>query len=334
MSDRRPQLEAWLQAVRGAPPVDLRRASSDASSRQYWRLGRGRDTLIAVDAPPPQEDVERFVRLARELRTIGLNAPEVFAQDSERGFLLLGDLGRRAYLDCLDEQSADRLYGDAIRALIRLQTAGPRNGLPDYDAAFLRRELALFDEWLIGALLSQPLTPAQRRVLDDAYALLVENALEQPRVCVHRDYHSRNLMLTDRANPGILDFQDAVIGPVTYDLASLLKDCYIRWPRARLEGWVGVWVDQAIDAGVLLAEHKPRVPRWLDLMGAQRHLKAAGIFARLALRDGKPSYLADLPRTLGYLAELDGYVGEMADLTALIRELILPACERACAVPR
>jgi aminoglycoside/choline kinase family phosphotransferase len=314
----------WLGVVLGSSPTDLRPASTDASSRRYWRLGPPGATRIAVDAPPEHEDPARFVRLAGAFRRAGLNTPEVMAADVERGFLLLADLGERSYLSCLSIDTADQLYGDAIEALLRLQTGPSIDDLPDYDAAFLRRELMLFDQWLLQGLLSIELTPDQRDALDKVFSLLIASALEQPRVCVHRDYHSRNLMLAERDNPGILDFQDAVVGPVTYDLVSLLKDCYIRWDRERVETWAHNWLDLALQAGILQREHETRFLEWMDLMGAQRHLKAAGIFARLALRDGRPSYLEDIPRTLGYLTEVAAYYSDLSALGELIETLVMP----------
>lgn len=325
--NRQATLEHWLAATLGGP-VRLRPASTDASFRRYWRLDHGDDTLIAMDAPPPVEDTGRFARLARRLRAIGLNTPAVLAEDHERGFLLLGDLGTRPYLDELDDRGADALYRDAIAALLTMQTAGPLDGLPAYDAAFLRREVGLFQEWLVDGLLRLDPCDDERALLDAAGRTLIDTALEQPVVFVHRDYHSRNLMVCDGANPGILDFQDAVAGPVSYDLVSLLKDCYIDWPRARVLGWVGGWLDQAAAAGLLTPAQQADFPRWFDLMGAQRHLKAAGIFARLSLRDGKHGYLGDLPRTLGYVVEVGALYPQLADLGAFIRERVLPAVER------
>jgi aminoglycoside/choline kinase family phosphotransferase len=218
----------------------------------------------------------------------------------------------------------DRLYGDAIAALIKLQRALPTDELPRYDAAFLSRELELFRHWLLGEFLGLELSVAEQAQLEQTFGLLIESALEQPQVAVHRDYHSRNLMLTPAENPGVLDLQDAVAGPISYDLASLLKDCYIAWPRERVLGWVEVYADQAQAAGLLSAADRSRLVPWFDLMGAQRHLKAAGIFARLAVRDGKRGYLADLPRTLGYLRELGPSYPALRPLAALIDQRILP----------
>ena len=321
----------WLEQVLGAPLPALSAASSDASFRRYWRLRHGDQRLIAVDAPPATENNAAFVRMARALRAIGLNVPEIVAEDRERGFLLVGDLGEQLYLDHLNSDTVDRLYGDAIGALITLQAAGPQTDLPRYDAAFLARELGIFDEWLLAGLLQIPVDAKIRAMLDAAYAVLLESALEQPTVCVHRDFHSRNLMLTERGNPGILDFQDAVLGPVSYDLVSLLKDCYIDWPRARVVDWAMGYFNRAVQAGVLRVDQEDRFLRWFDLMGVQRHLKAAGIFARLALRDGKSDYLHYLPRTLGYIVEVGRRHAQLVRLATLVEEQVMPGLPRQIA---
>lgn len=322
--ERRDRLEQWLRASWPEAIGPLVPASADASFRRYWRFASQGRTLIAVDAPPEHEDSARFARLSRAFRAAGLNAPEVLAEDHEQGFMVVSDLGCRTYLDELDPVRADALYDDAIAALIKLQTGLPLEGLPVYDRGFLRRELELFGQWLLGALLEVELTDDEARLLEATFERLIESALEQPRVAVHRDFHSRNLMLSETESPGILDLQDAVAGPLTYDLASLLKDCYVAWPRERVLGWVAAYAEQAQAAGLLRPADRPRLMRWLDLMGAQRHLKAAGIFARLAVRDGKRGYLADLPRTLGYLQELGPLYAELQPLARLIDQRVVP----------
>ncbi len=278
-----------------------------------------------MDAPPAQEDCGRFVDLARRLRAIGLHTPEIHAQDRANGFLALSDLGDRLYLAELDTASADRLYADALAALAVIQARGPQDGLPCYDAPFLRCELEIFREWFLGHHLGLTLTLAESAGWDRACDALVASALEQPQVCVHRDYHSRNLMIIEPAGPGILDFQDAVVGPVTYDLVSLLKDCYIQWPAARVTDWALGYRQLAMASGVLPAVDPVRFMRWFDLMGTQRHLKACGIFARLNHRDGKPNYLNDIPRTLGYVREVAARYPELGDLQRLLAERIDPA---------
>jgi aminoglycoside/choline kinase family phosphotransferase len=277
-----------------------------------------------MDAPPDKEDSHPFIAVARRLFDAGLNVPEVLDQDLGQGFLLLSDLGSTPYLGALDEHSVERLYGDALGALASIQACAC-NGLPAYDRALLLREMELFRAWLVGKHLGITLTETQHAILDATFDLLADNALAQPQVFVHRDYHSRNLMVTARNNPGILDFQDAVCGAVTYDLVSLLRDCYIEWPRARVEEWVLGYQELALQSGILREEHEHPQPflRWFDLMGVQRHLKASGIFARLHHRDGKPGYLNDIPRTLGYIAALADRHDEIAPLCVFVRDEVL-----------
>ncbi|MBK1723342.1 aminoglycoside phosphotransferase [Thiocystis violacea] len=299
-------------------------ASSDASFRRYWRVTHAGRTTIAMDAPPQHEDCGRYADLSRRFRAIGINTPEILAEDRAQGFLLISDLGNGVYLSHLREDTADRLYGDALGALLTIQARGPLDGLPVYDAPFLLRELGLFREWFLERHLGLDLSEADRTMLDGVDALLVESALEQPQVCVHRDYHSRNLMLTEVGNPGVLDFQDAVVGPVTYDLVSLLRDCYISWPAEQVTDWALGYQRLARQSGVIQEESPATFLRWFDLIGLQRHLKVCGIFARLNIRDGKPHYLDDLPRTLGYMLEVADRYPELAGLSALLRLRVLP----------
>ncbi len=322
------RLEALTRWVGDALPGrgELTPASVDASFRRYFRVQTDDGTCIAVDAPPEREDCGRYVRVARAFRALGLHVPEILAADLTQGFLLVTDLGRRPYLDALNEETVERLYGDALGALIVLQ-AGSRvepGLLPPYDAALLERELAIFPEWYVGRHLGRELTTAQRSGLSRVFDRLVASALEQPRVWVHRDYHSRNLMVTASNNPGILDFQDAVEGPVTYDVVSLLRDCYIAWPRERVEDWAKGYYELGVQSGVPVGESEERFLEWFDLMGVQRHLKAAGIFARLLHRDGKPGYLADVPRTLGYVREVSARYPALRPLAVLLGELAGP----------
>jgi aminoglycoside/choline kinase family phosphotransferase len=326
MDPRQSQLEAWLRDACGLDRFTVTPASGDASFRRYFRIGLPDGTTrIAMDAPPEHEDCGPYLHVGAELAAVGLHVPAVQVATPELGFLLLEDLGETLYLDALSEASAGRLYGDALGALAALQACGPRTGLPPYDAPLLQREMALFRDWLADRLLGLQLDAAHHARLDRDFALLTANALEQPQVCVHRDYHSRNLMVCAPPTPGILDFQDAVVGPVTYDLVSLLKDCYVRWPQQRVDDWAMGYFELAVQSGVLDGALEGRFLRWLDLMGAQRHLKAAGIFARLWLRDGKPGYLKDIPRTLGYIVEAAARRPELAALAALIEERVLPA---------
>jgi aminoglycoside/choline kinase family phosphotransferase len=325
MPQRRALLETWLSSVLGTGAM-IEPASGDASFRRYWRVRLPEQrTYVVMDAPPGKEDIARYVRISNAFRAVGLNTPEIYAEDAEQGFLLIGDLGTRLYLNLLDRGNADRLYGDALGALAVIQACGPVEELPAYDGPFLRREMELFREWLLEKYLGLALSAAENAAIDHAFEALAASALEQPRVCVHRDFHSRNLMVTDPPSPGILDFQDAVVGPVTYDLVSLLRDCYIAWPRGRVEEWALGYFDLAVQSGILQDVHEPVFLGWFDRMGVQRHLKASGIFARLSLRDGKPGYLGDIPRTLGYVVEVAPAYSALEALAELISERVLPA---------
>jgi len=321
VSEREQLLQDWLNEVLPGRLDRIAPASSDASFRRYFRVWCDGQTRIVMDAPPDKEDCRPFVAIAQALRGLGLNAPEVLAGDLDRGLLLLTDLGSRPYLAELDERSVIPLYEDALEALARLQMGGDPGSslLPPYDSALLHREMELFREWFLGKLLSLNLRKEEGHVLDHAFALLADNALEQPRVWVHRDYHSRNLMVTAPDNPGVLDFQDAVVGAVTYDLVSLLRDCYIAWPRTEVEAWALAHRARLRALGMAGLDDADLFLRWFDLMGTQRHLKAIGIFARLNLRDGKPGYLRDIPRTLGYVLEVTDRYPELAGLRDLLR---------------
>lgn len=325
MPQRLEHLNCWLSKTLAAG-FTIAPASSDASFRRYFRVTTGGRTYIVMDAPPDKEDCGPYLRVAKAFHDAGLNVPRVVASDLNLGFLLLTDLGTRLYLDALDDATVDSLYGDAIAALVRLQRygCGREPFLPPYDRALLMREMELFREWYIGRHLGLSLDVKQHNALDEAYAFLVAAALEQPQVWVHRDYHSRNLMVTEAGNPGVLDFQDAVTGPVSYDLVSLLRDCYIAWPRASVERWVKHYLDRAQAEGMLSGVTCARMLRWFDLMGVQRHLKATGIFARLNHRDGKPGYLDDIPRTLGYVRDVSDRYVELAGLRTLLDDVIAP----------
>lgn len=321
MNDREHLVLEWLSAVLPAPLIHMAPASSDASFRRYFRVWYDDQTRIVMDAPPDKEDCRPFVAIAQALRGLGLNAPTVLDGDFDQGLLLLTDLGSRQYLAELNDHSVPGLYGDALEALARLQTSGDPDSalLPAYDAALLHREMDLFRDWFLGRLLALELSAAEQHTLDQTFAALSANALEQPQVWVHRDYHSRNLMVTDPDNPGVLDFQDAVVGAVTYDLVSLLRDCYIAWPRPQVETWALDHRARLRALGMTGLDDADQFLRWFDLMGVQRHLKAVGIFARLNLRDGKPGYLGDIPRTLGYVLAVAERYPELAGLRDLLR---------------
>ena len=304
-ADRLAQLESWLAAVLPGAAHTLAPASSDASFRRYFRVtlereAHGARTLIAMDAPPPMEDCRPYVRVAKLLVEAGVNAPRVLAQDIERGFLLLTDLGTTTYLDALDDSTAHALYLDAIDALVRWQEASREGELPPYDEALLRRELDLFPDWYLAKHLGVAVDARARETLERVFALVLANNLAQPRVYVHRDYHSRNLMVSD-PNPGVLDFQDAVFGPITYDLVSLLRDAYVAWDEERQIDWAVRYWERARKARLPVDDDFGTFWRDFEWMGVQRQLKVLGIFARLAHRDGKGGYLADMPRVMRYL---------------------------------
>jgi len=323
---RRAALEDWLRRVLGHAPQRVAPASADASFRRYFRVWHGDCTSIAMDAPPDREDVGPYLQVAGILAAAGVNVPRVLAQDRAQGFLLLTDLGDRQYLDALRAGGdAERLYGDAIRALVRLQAHGSTDGLPRYDGPRLQQEMALFPEWFLARHLELEATAAERGMLAESFDLLEAAALRQPAVLVHRDYHSRNLMVCDDANPGILDFQDACVGAVTYDVVSLLKDCYVTWPRERVLAWLDLYRAQAAASGVDVGPDRAAFVRDFDLMGLQRHIKVLGIFARLWYRDGKSSYLRDLPTVLQYALDATARDPALDALDAFLRTRVSPA---------
>ncbi|WP_417781092.1 aminoglycoside phosphotransferase family protein [Stutzerimonas xanthomarina] len=323
-------LSAWLKpqlselfACRGwgsVPEAALVPASSDASFRRYFRWeGEGR-SFILMDAPPPQENCQPFVAVAALLASAGLNVPEILAQDMDRGFLLLTDLGRQTYLDVIAESNADELFADAVQALLAFQAKPLEQSLPSYDEALLRRELQLFPEWYVQRHLGYPFSAAELDIWERACRLLIDSALGQPQVLVHRDYMPRNLMISE-PNPGVLDFQDAVVGPVTYDITSLFKDAFLSWPEERVHGWLQRYWEAARAAGIPVQPSFEEFQRASDLMGLQRHLKVIGIFARICHRDGKPRYLADVPRFFAYIETVTARHPELAELSALLQGL-------------
>lgn len=296
-------------------------ASSDASFRRYFRIKAPQGQFIVMDAPPEKENVEPFIRIAGLMRQSQIHVPAIFEQNLADGFLLLEDFGSHCLLDRLDGQSVEALYQSACDSLFKLQTLTPvqDSGLASYDEALLQRELGLFDDWFLNQLLDIELP---KPVLANVHKLLIASALEQPVTCVHRDYHSRNLMILSNNGPGIIDFQDAVIGPITYDLVSLLRDCYIAWPEQQVESWLNRYYQRLLQAGLIDCELS-QFKRWFDLMGMQRHLKAIGIFSRLHLRDGKSNYLKDIPRTLNYVIGVCAAYPELSDFGRLLAELDL-----------
>ncbi|UXH40411.1 aminoglycoside phosphotransferase family protein [Pseudomonas promysalinigenes] len=324
------QLTVWLHeqldrlfrdnAWGDVPEGSLAAASSDASFRRYFRWqGAGRSFVI-MDAPPPQENCRPFVAIDHLLAGAGVHVPQIHAQDLERGFLLLGDLGHQTYLDIIQQDNADALFADAVDALLAFQRLPMDAPLPHYDDALLRREVELFPEWYVGRELGLAFTAAQQATWQRVSQLLIDSALAQPKVLVHRDYMPRNLMQSS-PNPGVLDFQDAVYGPVTYDITCLFKDAFLSWPQAQVQDWLRRYWDQARAAGIPVQPVFEEFQRASDLMGVQRHLKVIGIFARICHRDGKPRYLADVPRFFAYIEEVVSRRPELAELGRLIGEL-------------
>ncbi|HUG78413.1 MAG TPA: phosphotransferase [Burkholderiales bacterium] len=320
VDERRAELERWL-AVQLDRRFALAPASEDASFRRYFRatLEDGR-SYIAMDAPPGREDCRPFVRIARMLREAGLHAPQVFFQDLERGFLLLSDLGTRSYLQELTVDNAAQLFGDATDALLRWQLATRAGELAPYDEALLRREMDLFPEWYVKRHLGTELTDRQKDSLEGVFRLLVRSALSQPQVYVHRDYMPRNLMVCE-PNPGVLDFQDAVLGPLSYDMVSLLRDAFVSWEEERILDWTARYWEKARRAGLPVDADFGEFWRAFEWMGLQRHLKVLGIFARIRYRDGKPKYLADTPRFIGYARDVAGRYPALAPLAGLLDAL-------------
>ncbi|MCP1513157.1 MULTISPECIES: aminoglycoside phosphotransferase family protein [Pseudomonas] len=328
------QLKVWLdeqlpilfnaQDWGVVPPATLTAASSDASFRRYFRWEGGGRTFVVMDAPPPQENCKPFVDIAHLLATSGINVPKIYAQDLPRGFLLLNDLGTKTYLDVIDEHNADQLFADAIDALLAFQQLPMDAPLPSYDVALLRRELELFPEWYVRRHLGIDMDTQQQALWQRVSDRLIDSALAQPKVLVHRDYMPRNLMISE-PNPGVLDFQDAVYGPVTYDITCLFKDAFLSWPQARVRAWQRVYWERAVQLGIPVQTDFNEFLRASDLMGVQRHLKVIGIFARICHRDGKPRYLADVPRFFAFIEAVLAERSELSELSELLTSLRQPA---------
>jgi aminoglycoside/choline kinase family phosphotransferase len=329
-AQRRAAFERWLAPLAQAFQLDaasLAPASADASFRRYLRIAAPERTFIVMDAPPPEEDVRPFVDIAGRIKAAGLHAPDVLAVDGTQGFLLLSDLGSALYLKALegaDATDADRLMREAIGALVQWQSNVDATGLPAYDDALLRRELQLFPDWCVQREFNVKWTDEQQATWRRLSDLLVRSALAQPTVAVHRDWMPRNLMVCE-PNPGILDFQDAVLGPITYDVASMLRDAFISWDEEREIDWAVRWWQQArhtpMLAGHVFADDFGECWRALEWMGLQRHLKVLGIFCRLKHRDGKPHYSTDLPRFFAYATRVALRYRPLAPLLTLIEPL-------------
>jgi hypothetical protein len=326
-------IHEWVSGPLQLQPTAVEPASSDASFRRYFRVSAaGGRTFIVMDAPPGKEDVRPYLKVSGLLEGIGVHVPHVHEQDIERGLLLLEDLGTTLYLARLNAgDDPDALYGDALNALADLQVKGGDAAaqLAPYDRAALMREMMLLPEWFCARHLGLAASAGDQAAIAAAFEFLITEALAQPQVFVHRDYHSRNLMVVGERNPGVIDFQDALRGPIGYDLVSLLKDCYISWPRARVERWVSGYRAQLAARGGPAGKDEREFLRWFDLIGVQRHLKVLGIFARLWYRDGKNGYLRDLPLTLEYVRDTCRRYPELADLSRLVEERFVPELPRA-----
>jgi len=322
MNLRESLLEDWVRKATNNPSATLQAMQNDASFRRYFRVYLpNHSTFIAMDAPPNKENLKPFVEIAQHLLAAGLNAPDIIAIDWQNGFLLLSDLGDELYLPILKENNRlkiDQLYGDALAALATMQACVETDHLPLYDEKLLRFEMQLLPDWFITKHLEIALNNEDQKKLNACFDLLVQTALEQPQVFVHRDYHSRNLLIHPRQNPAILDFQDAVKGAVTYDLVSLLKDAYISWDRNWIEEKVLGYHELAHQMGIISNVSEKEFLKWFDWMGLQRHIKVAGIFARLYHRDGKAGYLKDIPLVLKYIVETAERYPEMRWLGELI----------------
>lgn len=313
----------WTRRMLGDATLTLESASADASFRSYWRTLHGGHSWVVMDSPPAQEDPRPWLEIGARLSAAGLHVPAVHAQDMERGFLLIEDLGSQLYLPALNEDSVDALYADAMDALLRMQRDVSVAGMQPYDHAFLQRELEIMPEWFLRRHLGYTPECEEWDVLEMAFTTLLHSALAQPRCFVHRDYHSRNLLITADNNPGIIDFQGALHGPITYDLASLLRDCYIVWDRARVEAWVETYRLRLQTAGLIATGvDRERFLRWFDLIGLQRHIKVLGIFCRLCYRDGKQGYLDDLPRVYDYVIDVAVRYPELTDFVTLLRRCV------------
>ena len=307
-------IKHWIEVELGFGDYRIEVASADASFRRYFRLLSEGNSWIIMDAPPEKEDCTSFVTVAKLIEAAGVQSPHIFSFNEADGFMQLSDLGSTAYLDKLNDQSVGALYEDAIRAIVKMQAI--KAELPEYNIDLLQFEMSLFSDWYLQKHLGLNLTGSQSQLIKHTFDLLAQSALEQTRVFVHRDYHSRNLMITDQHNPGVIDFQDAVNGPASYDLVSLIKDCYIAWPRAKQLEWIDLYLSLSD-----LPLDKQAFIKALDLMGMQRHLKAIGIFARLNHRDGKPGYLNDIPRTLTYVLDVCHRYEELSAFAEMLETL-------------
>jgi len=326
MDTRQQALQTWL-SEQLKYDFEISPLAGDASFRRYFRIIHNGRSLVAMDAPPDRENSHPFVSVAQAFEGQGVIVPDIIAKDLNQGFLLLSDFGDRLYLNCLNEQTANELYRKAFQSLLKIQACKTfsEHQLPTFDGSFIASELNNFYEWYLQKHVNLEITPTVKRLLDYSFKFLSENITSIPSTCVHRDYHSRNLMLLQNGKMGVLDFQDAVWGPVTYDAVSLLRDCYIKWPEQKVQQWLTEYYQLAIDANTIQPVSFEQFSRWFDLAGLQRHLKAIGIFARLNHRDNKSDYLKDIPRVMEYVAEVCQHYPELHDFHSFIsNDLELP----------
>ena len=319
--DRAAARLAWTRHVLDDASLTLESASADASFRSYWRTRHAGRSWVVMDSPPAQEDPRPWLEIGARLSAAGLHVPAVQAQDLEQGFLLIEDLGSQLYLPALNDNTADALYGDAMDALLRMQRDVDTAGMQPYDHAFLQRELEIMPEWFLRRHLGYTPECEAWDVLESAFTMLLKSALEQPRCFVHRDYHSRNLLIVASDNPGIIDFQGALFGPITYDLASLLRDAFLSWDEEHELDWAVRYWQDARHAGLPVDPDFGEFWRQTEWMGLQRHLKILGIFCRLKHRDGKPHYSADLPRFFNYATKVANRYGPLRSLLNLLEPL-------------
>jgi aminoglycoside/choline kinase family phosphotransferase len=322
-SDRSALRLAWARHATGDTTLALEPASADASFRSYWRGYVDGQPVIVMDSPPEKENPAPWVEIGERLARAGLHVPKVMVADLEQGFLLIEDLGTRTYLPELNDASVDALYGDALDALLRMQAHVDTQGLPSFDHAWQTMELEIMPSWFLERHLGVTLACGEWDVVENAFTAIMHVIAEQPRAFMHRDYHSRNLLVTEERSPGIIDFQGAMSGPITYDLASLLRDAYVVWDNERVEGWVEAYRLRLLDARLLdETVDTDRFRRWFDLTGLQRHIKILGLFCRLCYRDGKPGYLDDLPRVLRYVLDTARRHADTAPLADLIEAMV------------
>ena len=343
---RHRELRAFVAAHLAHDRFTVTPASADASFRSYWRIRAGEETWVAMDAPPDKENIAPWLDIGARLHAAGLHTPQVHAVDHARGFILMEDLGNRTYLPELNPDTADALYGDALDALLTMQTRVSPYGLPAFDETFLTMELELMPTWFLERHLGYTPSCEEWDVIEPAFRLIIDAARAQPQVFMHRDFHSRNLMIAERdspgmiapglLSPGIIDFQGAVLGPIAYDLASLLRDCYIAWPVEQVDAWVEHYRQRLVDAGATAAGGA-QFRRWFDLTGLQRHIKVLGLFCRLNYRDGKAAYLNDLPLVLDYVLSVAKLYPELETFAALIeravgdRDIVQPRAQEQAA---